>query len=293
MMRCALEELDEAIADLNEALKLDSKNASALVERARVWMEKGELNQAIADLSRAIKFEPGDADAYVLRGASFFDEEEYEKAIADFDEAINLGSESSDVFRLEGLAFYFLGDYLSALRGANLAVMLEPENAWALHCRALARIGSKEFAKAVVDLTKALKIEPGQPDLLATRSCALAWMSKWKRAFADAEAANAANTESAWPPSMLATLLAGTPEEKRRDGLRAKELAEIAIGIGAGKDSSAWAALAAACAELDDWTEAVRCQKKALKLSVPGDVEENRRLLEQYRKKRKLLLPLP
>ena len=48
------DELDKALADLNQALRLDPKSALALVERAGVWLVKGESSQAIADWQQAL-----------------------------------------------------------------------------------------------------------------------------------------------------------------------------------------------------------------------------------------------
>ena len=57
-------EYDKAIADYDEALKLDPKNALAYDSRGVAWYRKGEYDKAIADYGEAIKLDPKNAIAY-------------------------------------------------------------------------------------------------------------------------------------------------------------------------------------------------------------------------------------
>ena len=58
------EEYDKAIADYNEAIRLDPKDAAAYDNRGNAWQAKGEYDKAIADYNEAIRLDPKDADAY-------------------------------------------------------------------------------------------------------------------------------------------------------------------------------------------------------------------------------------
>ncbi len=57
-------EYDKAIADYNEAIRLDSKYASAYNNRGTVWYEKQEYDEAIANYNEAIRLDPKFASAY-------------------------------------------------------------------------------------------------------------------------------------------------------------------------------------------------------------------------------------
>src|ERR1043166_3658691 len=62
-------ELDRALADYAEAIRLDPNNVQALHGRGVVWRDKGDLDRAIADFSAAIAINP----EHVAAGGFFRD----------------------------------------------------------------------------------------------------------------------------------------------------------------------------------------------------------------------------
>jgi tetratricopeptide (TPR) repeat protein len=56
-----------AIADYDEAIRLDPKNAFAFFNRGNAYMEKGQYDRAIADFDEAIKLNPNFAEAIKRR----------------------------------------------------------------------------------------------------------------------------------------------------------------------------------------------------------------------------------
>ena len=84
------EEYDKAIADFDEAIRLDPKDAEAYNDRGEAWYAKDDLDKAIADYDEAIRLDPDFAEAYRNRGLLLRRDGEYDKAIADFNEAIRL-----------------------------------------------------------------------------------------------------------------------------------------------------------------------------------------------------------
>jgi tetratricopeptide (TPR) repeat protein len=75
-------ELDRAIADYDQALRLDAKDEHAYVNRGAAWSDKGDLDRAIADYTEAIRLNPEDADPYVNRGVAWKAKGELDRAIA-------------------------------------------------------------------------------------------------------------------------------------------------------------------------------------------------------------------
>ena len=58
---------DRAIADLNEAIRLDAKSALTYRNRGDAYLNKGDYEHAIADYSDAIRLDPGNAFAFCNR----------------------------------------------------------------------------------------------------------------------------------------------------------------------------------------------------------------------------------
>ena len=51
-------DMDRAIADLTEAIRLDPKYANAYDNRGLAYRDKGDMDRAIADLTEAIRLDP-------------------------------------------------------------------------------------------------------------------------------------------------------------------------------------------------------------------------------------------
>ena len=81
-------QLDAALSDLNELIRLDPTSACALTNRGRVYAFKRDLDRAIADYDEAIRINPAFALAYNNRGDAWVSKGDLDRAIADFSAAI-------------------------------------------------------------------------------------------------------------------------------------------------------------------------------------------------------------
>src|SRR5262249_6050794 len=80
----------KAIADYNEAIRLDPKNVEAYSSKGLAWSKKKDHDRAMADYNEAIRLDANHAAAYRNRGFTWLSKKEYDKAIADYNEAIRL-----------------------------------------------------------------------------------------------------------------------------------------------------------------------------------------------------------
>jgi tetratricopeptide (TPR) repeat protein len=83
-------EWDEAIAQFNEALRIDPEFVPALKNRGAVYLGTQDYNRAIADYDAAIRLEPKYAEHYYNRAQAYLGVQDYNPAIADFTKAIDL-----------------------------------------------------------------------------------------------------------------------------------------------------------------------------------------------------------
>ena len=147
---------DRAIADFNEAIRLDPdpKDARAYNNRGLAWRNKGDLDRAIADYSEAIRLDPKYAFAYNNRGFAWRDKDDLDRAIADYTEALRLEPKNAAYYRNRGYAYFHKGDFTAStadlLRATDLA-----DNAYGMLFRYLARVRLKQDGAAELSASAA------------------------------------------------------------------------------------------------------------------------------------------
>lgn len=110
-------DFERAIADDNEAIRLDPKSAEGYILRAATYMVNAKLDECIADDAEAIRLKPSPkrlAHAYGNREFAYSLEHEWDKAISDCTEAIRLDPTSFWAFGVRGHAYQEKGEPIKA-----------------------------------------------------------------------------------------------------------------------------------------------------------------------------------
>ncbi len=162
-----------AIADLNQAIEIDSSKKSFYSARAAVYCYSGVDAQAIKDFTKIIEIE-ADGDAYYNRGVTYYQFKNYQAAIEDLDAAINLDSNSMSAYYNRGNAKYELEDKLGAFEDYDRAKFLSStgaiisEDEHGFYARGIAHIRLENQIKAIKDFQRAeaLCLERGNTSLL-------------------------------------------------------------------------------------------------------------------------------
>jgi tetratricopeptide (TPR) repeat protein len=150
---------DEAIEYFNRQVQQDP-SADNYNNRAQAWRGKGELDIAISDCNEAIRLAPNDTYAYNNRGNALYEKGEYDRAIADFNQAIRLDPKDVDAYHNRGLAWAHQGKYDQAIADYNEAIRLDPVFADAYNKRAWLRATCsnttyRNGSQAIADASKA------------------------------------------------------------------------------------------------------------------------------------------
>ncbi|MEA2931194.1 MAG: hypothetical protein QOG38_3622, partial [Hyphomicrobiales bacterium] len=85
-----LGELDRALGDLDEAIKIDATYACSWNNRGRVYAFKRDYDRAIAEYDEAIRLDPRFVIAYNNRGDAWHKRGDLDRAVADFTEALKI-----------------------------------------------------------------------------------------------------------------------------------------------------------------------------------------------------------
>ncbi len=147
---------DRAIADFDEAARLDARFAPALINRGISWAALGEYDRAIGDFDQAIRIEPKNAFALNNRGGAFRDKGAGDLAIADFDRAIAIDPKYAVALYNRGNVYQDKREYDRAIADYNSAIASRPKDTDALRARGRAWTDKGDLERARADYRAAL-----------------------------------------------------------------------------------------------------------------------------------------
>jgi tetratricopeptide (TPR) repeat protein len=101
-----------------------SPAAERLIESGRQWAAKADLDKAIGNFTEAIRLDPDLPAAYTERGQAFFKRNEFERAIEDFTTALAVNDSYAPALRGRGMAQLYRGDNDPALDDLTKAIQL-------------------------------------------------------------------------------------------------------------------------------------------------------------------------
>lgn len=163
---CANESGDVAIAACTRAIKSGRYKGHSLatkyVNRGVEWKLKKDYGRALADYNEAIRLDAKYADAFYNRCSLYVAQNEYDRAIPSCDKAVRLGPSAdalaasggtrlgndrtySDYFSMRGVAYHGKKEYDRSIVDFDRALKLYPSHATAIKYRAdaIAKIGQK------------------------------------------------------------------------------------------------------------------------------------------------------
>ena len=210
------------------ALACTSKNKLAHNNLGNFLADREQLADAAAHYRQALEIDPHYVDAHFNLGVTLFSQKQYDEAIAQYRQALKIQPDFVLGYNNLGEVLARQGRFDEALAQYRQALEIQPDFILALNNlgQLLARRGRPE--EAISQYRKVLKIQPDYPETLKN----LAW------------------------------LLATCPEEVLRNGREALELAQRANQLCAGSRADVLDTLAAACAEMGHFPEALAAAQK-------------------------------
>ena len=177
---------------------VDPFTATIYSNRGLTRYKKGDIEGALADLDQAIRMRPTLATAYLNRAAVQRANGNPTAALKDLDRAIVLQKDFFEALSNRGSVRYDLGDSQGALVDLNRAIALNDRVAEPFYQRGYVYIGLKEFDAAIADFERAIKLAPDFA--WAYQGRGTAWMSKgyMERAIESFDQAIANNPKLAW-----------------------------------------------------------------------------------------------
>jgi tetratricopeptide (TPR) repeat protein len=99
--------LDEVIADMDEAIRLNDRIAGYFADRGTFYFHKKDYKKATTDCNEAIRLDPNDAGAYNVRALCLYESgsDDWKSMLADYDKAIQLKPQNIIFLRNRALAY--------------------------------------------------------------------------------------------------------------------------------------------------------------------------------------------
>jgi tetratricopeptide (TPR) repeat protein len=144
-------QLDEAIAECREAIRLKKDDALAHYNLGFALRKKGQLDEAIAEQREAIRLKKEFAEAHIILGNALREKGQLDEAIAEYREAIRLKKDDAEAHCNLGIVLQDKGQFAEALislrRGHELGSKNPrwpyPSAQWVRDCERLVQIDDK------------------------------------------------------------------------------------------------------------------------------------------------------
>jgi tetratricopeptide (TPR) repeat protein len=247
---------DAAMADFQQAVRIDGKCWRAIHNRGVLLAQAGEFEPAFDDFHKTIELQPDFAKAYANRGALYVLAGELEPALSDYQQALELDPEFAIAERGCGRVCHMLGHIDEAVEHLSRAIELAPKDANALASRGDLLTDLGEYAAAAHDYEQALAINPRYAD---------------------------AYRGSAW-------LLATCPDGEVRNPGVALERAQKAASLDRKNDATTFDTLAAAQASVGDFQAAAESIEHAIELAPPSERSVYQDRLQLYRQSKPFVI---
>lgn len=124
-----IEGYDEAIADMANALRLDSMNISYHHLLADVYLEYYKSNQAIMVLERAVSLDPQNIESLLKLAEFQLILKQHDPSIKTIDRILKINENNASAFLLMGMNFEQIGDEARAINSYQTAIENDPSMA--------------------------------------------------------------------------------------------------------------------------------------------------------------------
>ena len=179
----------EALADLNEAIRLNPDSYWSLARRGAHRLGERDFAGAAADLNKSIGLNATFDYAWLSRGEMYSQQQQYDQAIKDLTEAIKLDNAYTRAYYLRGLAEFNKGLYAAAARDFSEYHKLNPSDLAGLRLRGNSYVYAKQLNEGIADFSEVLRISPRDQFALTLRARAYYWQKKYDQALSDANEA--------------------------------------------------------------------------------------------------------
>jgi protein O-mannosyl-transferase len=167
--------IPEAIADFNEAIRINPKKGNYHNSRGKLYFDQGKVDLAMKDYNIAISLDATEAEYFINRGAAYATISQFDKALVDFNKGLALKPENLNGLLNRSLYYQQTQQYALALTDYDTYLKLDPSNSDMMYEKGLALRGLGREKEALDILNQAINLKNSQPLFFVERAkCHLA-----------------------------------------------------------------------------------------------------------------------
>jgi tetratricopeptide (TPR) repeat protein len=177
---------EQALADYKSALGLDPRNIETLVNRANYFASKNRTTEALADTTAALQIDPNYGPALYMRAILHMRQDQAQKALADINALFATSSRPGA--KEYGARAWIRGanrDPTGALADFDEAIRMDAQQAWLFRDRGQLHLVAGRPAAALEDLSAALRLDPRDAVALKVRARAFVGLKRFEEARQD------------------------------------------------------------------------------------------------------------
>jgi protein O-mannosyl-transferase len=264
-------QVDEAMILFRKALAIRPDFAEAHSNLGNDLLRKGELDPAIVEFQRAVADRPDFGQLHFTLGNALLQKGKLDEAAVQFQETLGLQPDDDQAHYDLGVALRQAGQMDQAILEFQKAATIRPDFAEAQNNLGNCLIQKGRVEEAIAHLRKALEVHPDYAQAHYNLGNALLQQGQVDDAINQFRALLAIQPGSGEAQRILAGIawrLATSPNSQLRNGAKAIELARQTDQLAGGGNPMMAAILAAACAEVGRFDEAIAAAQRAVQLAT-------------------------
>lgn len=247
-------------------VKALAEGAAVVLQEGNASFEHGDLAAAEKAFRQAVAEDPGNVTALENLGVVLTRLDRLDEAVATIQQAITLEPDRVSLHFSLGSIYARQGKGAEAIASLQRAVALDPAHAGAHFNLANALVRAGQPDSALAEYQRVVALQPNNPDARLLAGLLEIQAGRWTEAEQAIVASATAVPDHPRLVEMLARLRAACPEDARRDGQAALDLADRLMR--SNPDINAAVTKAMALAELGRYDEAAALQSEALKVAT-------------------------
>ena len=259
--------VEEAIANFKEAIRIRPTYYDGWNSLGNALSRQGQFADALKSYSESLRFNPAFADAYNGAGFSLANLNRTTEAAEQYAAALRLKQDFPEAHFNFASLLESQGKLKEAEQHYTDALRYKPGLAEARTALGLLAMRQGKFADAVAQFTTVVHLRPDDPDAHLRLGVALSNQQKVEAAMTEFRETLRLRPETPAALVALATVFATHPNIQYRNGKQAVEYARHANQLSQNQNPLHLDALAAALAEIGDFTEAANTQVLAVRLA--------------------------